>query len=167
MQPQWRPYSVSAPAQQQSTNTPPTTNTQNNTLNDLSSIVAQLSLPKSELLPFDSDPKNYHAFITNFKTNIEARVSDPSAKLNYLIQYCTGTAKEVIADCVINPNKQKGYDTALELLEQQFGKPYDVARSYIESLTRVLHQDGREVTYQVRQRHVTLRDDSFTAGLHR
>ena len=30
-----------------------------------------------------------------------------------------------------------------------------------------VHQDGCEVTYQVCQRHVTLRDDSFTSGLHR
>ena len=75
-------------------------------------------------------------------------MSDPSTKLNYLRQYCTGTAKEVIADCVINPNKQKGYDTALELLEQQFGKPYDVARSYIESLkgTSYIKMDAKSLT---------------------
>ena len=99
-------------AQNQPTNTPQYTNTHNNTINDLSSIVAQLSLPQSELLPLGSDLKNYHAFFTNFKTNTEARVSDPSVKLKYVIQYCTRTAQDVIADCVINQNKQKGYDSA-------------------------------------------------------
>ena len=54
--------------------------------------------------------------------------------MNYLIQLCSGKAKKVISDCVINEDLQKGYDNALELLYEQFDKPYTVAKSYVEAL---------------------------------
>ena len=33
----------------------------------IASLITSTTLPKAEILPFDSDPKNYTAFITNFK----------------------------------------------------------------------------------------------------
>ena len=145
---------VSAPTSQpqsqprQPTNTVPVGNQQYNSdqsqpydsnasaFNNLASVLEQLMLPKSELLSFDGDPRNYHSFITNFRNNIDRRVHDPSAKLNYLIQYCQGKAKKVVADCVIMENPLQGYYHALFLLQQQFGQPYDIARSYIDTLKR-------------------------------
>ena len=103
--------------------------------NGLAKLVTDLSLPKSELLKFDGDAKNYHSFITNFMLHIGNKVSDPSMKLSYLLQYCEGKVKELIKNCVLMSPDQ-GYATALDLLKRHFGQNHVVARSYIDGLTK-------------------------------
>ena len=41
----------------------------------IASLITSTTLPKTEIVPFDSDPKTYTAFITNFKINIETKFS--------------------------------------------------------------------------------------------
>ena len=62
----------------------------------IASLITSTTLPKTEIVPFDSDPKTYTAFITNFKINIENKVLNNSQRLNYLIFYCQGESKDLI-----------------------------------------------------------------------
>jgi hypothetical protein len=68
---------------------------------ELNNVSFQMSLPKPELLSFSGNPIDYNKFIHNFNTNICAKVEDPYVKLNYLIQFCKGDARECIEECVL------------------------------------------------------------------
>ena len=63
-----------------------------------------LMLPKPELLTFDGNPLQYWRFVRNYEQNIEAKTKDNGERLNYLLQYCTGKAKEVIKNCSVGLN---------------------------------------------------------------
>ena len=47
-------------------------------------------LPKSEMIHFDGDSKNYQRFMTSFNMTIDSRNIPDSTKLTYLVQYCEG-----------------------------------------------------------------------------
>ena len=96
------------------------------------SLVTSTTLPKIEILPFDSDPKNYVGFITNFQINIEDKVFNNSQRLNYLIYYCEGESKNLIKHCILLGDR--GYTKALEILKERYGNPTEIARGYIDSL---------------------------------
>ena len=59
----------------------------------------KLDMPKREFLYFDGDPSRYPRFIKNFELNVESTIEDDNVRLSYLIQYCTGKAKEAIENC--------------------------------------------------------------------
>jgi len=90
-------------------------------------------LPKPELIKFNGNPADYCKFLSNFESNIEARVSDNRLRLNYLIQLCQGDARYCIEDCVIL-SPDEGYLRAKEILKSRYGKPHLVARSHVDSL---------------------------------
>ena len=69
-------------------------------------------------MKFDGSAKNFQAFISSFKCNIANKVQDPSLKLTYLIQHCSGDAKKLVKDCVLLPT-ETAYDTALSKLEKR------------------------------------------------
>ncbi|CAC5402358.1 unnamed protein product [Mytilus coruscus] len=91
------------------------------------------NLPKPELLTFNGTLLDYSKFIGNFETNIEDRISDNSLRLSYLIQYCRGEAKCCIEDCVLL-DSDEGYKRARAILYSRYGRPYVIARSFIEKL---------------------------------
>ena len=93
-----------------------------------------MALPRPELLNFDGNPKDYHQFLHNFEANIETSIKCERLRLTYLIQQCSGKARESIQDCVVLPAK-RGYLKAKEILRDRFGQPHLIARSYIRSLT--------------------------------
>ena len=96
------------------------------------------SLPKSELLTFDSSSKNYNRFMASFKVNIENKKSiDDTTKLTYLIQYCEGKSRSLIENCIMM-NSTEGLAEAKRLLEQEYGKPHGITRSFIDSLIKAL-----------------------------
>ena len=92
-------------------------------------------LPKSEIISFSGSAKDYKRFITNFEVNIGAMYLTEKRKLSYLIQYCTGEARTLIEDCVMM-DPDEGFAEAKRLLQKEYGKPYEIARSFIDSLTR-------------------------------
>ena len=91
------------------------------------------NLPKPELLRFNGSSMEYCKFISNFDSNIECRISDNRLRLNYLIQYCDGEAKCAIEDCVLL-EPSAGYTRAREILFSRYGRPYNIARCYIDKL---------------------------------
>ena len=91
------------------------------------------NLPKPELLRFNGSILEYCKFVNNFETNIENRVSDDRLKLSYLIQFCDGKAKRAIENCtLLEPSE--GYKSARNILFSRYGRPYNIARSYIDLL---------------------------------
>ncbi|XP_077997089.1 uncharacterized protein LOC144450360 [Glandiceps talaboti] len=101
---------------------------------DTTKAIAQnLSMPKHEFLYFDGNPVMYPIFVKHFEVNIEQRVQDDNARLAYLIQYCTGPAKEAIRNCVILP-PNKGYKEAKSILHKNFGQKHIIVRATIDKV---------------------------------
>ena len=104
-------------------------------LNALSQAIIQTQLPKREIAVFDGNPRQYQTFITNFQANVSNKFEDEVTRLTYLLQYCSGKARDVIDDCILLPEKLC-FTTALSRLKERFGTPYLIAESYIESLLK-------------------------------
>ena len=81
----------------------------------------EFHLLRPEQMKSDGRANNFEAFISSFKCNIANKVQDPSLKLSYLIQHCSGDAKKLIKDCVLLPT-EIAYDTALSKLEKRLVK---------------------------------------------
>ena len=111
----------------------------------LKSLSLGVTLPKPELLTFSGTPKDYFKFMKNFETNIVLKISDPSLRLSYLIQFCTGDPKKLIEDCVLL-NPQEGYEKAVALLQSRYGRPHIIARSFIDNLTKGPTINANDVT---------------------
>ena len=106
----------------------------------LSRALIEQRLPTPKQLEFDGNPKTFKAFLASFRTNIESKLTanddaDAALKLTYLLQHCTGKAKDLIDDCVML-DPADGFDTAMDRLHESYGQPYVIARSYIESVTK-------------------------------
>ena len=99
------------------------------------SIRKGFEMPKRDCLMFDGNPINYPRFIENFKTNIEEREQSPRVRLAYLIQFCTGVAKEAISNCVML-SEDEGYLKAKEILHNSFGQNHIIMCAYINKVTK-------------------------------
>ena len=89
-------------------------------------MLALMQMPKVELATFDGQALQYWAFIRSFDNSVEKDGIDSNAKLARLMQYCTGTAKQVIECCaVMEPNE--GYIKARQLLQDRFGNSFTIA----------------------------------------
>ena len=91
-------------------------------------------MPKRELLTFDGNPLNYWLFTNNFEVNIAKRVPDPETRLTYLIQHCTGKAREAIKNCAIMSDPEQGYRKAQEILYHRFGQKHIIAHAHITKI---------------------------------
>ncbi len=97
-------------------------------------LLHMLQLPKTEILKFDGNPLKYWSFIRSFDNSIgETSISD-SSKLNRLMQYCTGSALEVI-DCCVIMDPQYGYSQARKLLYERFGNQHVISKAWIHKIT--------------------------------
>ncbi|XP_048586408.1 uncharacterized protein LOC116604491 [Nematostella vectensis] len=115
----------------------PSTNS-NNGLFDSGEHVARvlsqaMSTPRIEYMHFDGNPINYVSFMHNFETCLESLTSDNSRKLQYLIQHCTGKARDAIESCVNLPTSE-GYNTAKNTLKENFGLPHIIAKAHLKRL---------------------------------
>ena len=130
-----RGYPTHDPAQaNQNNNNTTVSSTQNNgVVSDMTRMLRKgFSLPKPELFCFNGDSINFCKFMNNFELNIENEEPSNRHRLSYLIQYCTGEAKELIEDCVMLGDK--GYARAKELLTDRYGQSHVVAQCYIGKL---------------------------------
>ena len=100
-----------------------------------SALTVGFSLPRPEILILDGSPLDYWKFIRSFEVNVAGLTDDPRKRLTYLIQYCSGEAREVIEDsCVLESNE--GNDRARKIRHHQFGRPHIVARAGINQLAK-------------------------------
>ena len=99
----------------------------------LSKIVKLQAAPDVEIDVFSGDPLEYTYFIKNFKDIIETTVDSQSGRLNRLIKYTDGEAKELIKHCV-HEDKGECYNRALELLEKEYGNKFKLSCAFMEQL---------------------------------
>ncbi len=95
-------------------------------------------------------------------------VDDPQIKLNYLIENCTGEAKDAIEDCVIMPPNE-GYFKALEILKKRYGRPHDIARMYIRDLVNgpaIESSDLSKLSLMMNRCSMTLNQIGYQADLN-
>ncbi|CAM1324796.1 Uncharacterised protein r2_g3366 [Pycnogonum litorale] len=92
-----------------------------------------VNLPKLELDYFYGNPLYYWSFINSFKGAVEEETVSERKRLQYLIHYCKGEAKECIENCILLPVSE-GYSSALKMLKANFGRPHIVTQAYIEDL---------------------------------
>lgn len=100
-----------------------------------SSISKGFEMPRRDYLTFDGNPLSYPSFIENFKTNVEDIESNPNARRNFLIQLCTGKAKDAISGTVMLP-PEEGYAKARSILREMFGQTHIIAASHIDRVTK-------------------------------
>jgi hypothetical protein len=98
-------------------------------------VVHNHSMPKREYMYFDGDPLVYPLFVKNFETNVESKESNQADRLNYLIQYCKGKAKEAIEHCLIM-DQEEGYVKAKEILHKNFGRTHIVAKAFLDKIVK-------------------------------
>ena len=110
-------------------------------------------LPKTEIMSFDGNPLNYYLFMKTFENSVEKCTEDDSMRLQLLIQYCTGKAKETIKCCGMMSGKD-GYAKAKKLLEERFGEKYVVSNAWIEKLS-----EGPPINLNDREALLDLADD--------
>ena len=108
---------------------------QDETVRLVATGLERLEMPKRELMSFDGDPKGYPRFIKGFEVNVERRVKDYDERLTFLIQYCRGTAKEAIENCIMLPPEQ-GYREAKDILRKNFGQKHIVVRAFIDKVIK-------------------------------
>ena len=99
----------------------------------LSEIVKLQAAPDVEIDSFSGDPLEFTYFIKNFKDIIESTINSQSGRLNRLIKYTEGEAKELIKHCV-HENKDTCYNKALELLEKEYGNKFKLSCAFMEQL---------------------------------
>ena len=81
------------------------------------------------------EPSKYAKFISTFEQTVGAANLSVNKKILYLLQHCQGKAKQLIEHCcLLNP--QEGYEKALQLLKEKYGRFNVIARSYCERLTQ-------------------------------
>lgn len=110
------------------------------------SIQQGFEMPKRELLTFDGNPQNYWLFVNNFEVNIARRVSDAASRLAYLVQHCTGKAREAIKDCAIISDPEQGYMKAQEILYHRFGQKHIVAHAHIAKIVEGPQLKNTDIT---------------------
>ena len=91
------------------------------------------SAPKPTLDTFSGDPLDYTYFRMAFKDVIESCVPDERGRLNRLLTYTTGPAKELVRTCVYC-NDDDCFTKAMELLHQEYGNKLKIARAYVKQL---------------------------------
>ena len=98
-------------------------------------LVETMQMPKCEIMKFDGDPLKYWPFIRTFKNTVDKKGTDPGQKLACLMQYCTGSVNRLLQYCLVS-EPQRGYQLALELLEERFGNNFVIAQEWVRKITK-------------------------------
>ena len=101
----------------------------------LSRMIKQQAAPDVEIDAFSGDLLEYTYFISNFKEIVESSVDSQRGRLNRLIKFTTGEAKELIKHCS-EESATDCYDQALFLLNREYGNKYKIACAYMEELRK-------------------------------
>ncbi|KAL9982123.1 hypothetical protein ACROYT_G010928 [Oculina patagonica] len=109
---------------------------QQHTFQSMASTIRQgFALPKPELNKFNGNPLEFWSFIRSFDNNIEKNSTDEGEKMTFLLQYCTGAARDAIKSCV-TMDPALGYQEARKLLKDRFGHPFKIATAHLNQVTR-------------------------------
>ena len=128
-------------------------------------------LPRPELLSFNGNSTEFITFRQSFLNYIDTQPISPAYKLGYLLQYCTGEAKEAIKDCIVLP-VEDGYQEAWSILCDQFGRPHVIAKAHLNTLLHgpaIQMSDPKSLitlARKMRSCEMALSDGSFSADLN-
>uniref|UniRef100_A0AA85K2F6 Uncharacterized protein n=1 Tax=Trichobilharzia regenti TaxID=157069 RepID=A0AA85K2F6_TRIRE len=92
-----------------------------------------IKLPKFEPRCFDGNPADYLQFVKEFEIMLSGFLLNDELKLMYLMRYCTGDAARAIQCCKFMKPKE-GYDEAMSILRQRFGRPSMIAGKLFEAV---------------------------------
>ena len=96
-------------------------------------VVKGLRMSQREYMNFYSEPRDFPLFMRNFEVNVETKEDNDADRLNYLIQYCKGPARQAIEHCVIMP-PEEGYIRAKEILRKNFGRNHIVTQAFLDKV---------------------------------
>ena len=96
-------------------------------------VVKGLRMPQREYMNFYGEPRDFPLFMRNFEVNVETKEDNDADRLNYLIQYCKGPARQAIEHCVIMP-PEEGYIRAKEILRKNFGRNHIVTQAFLDKV---------------------------------
>ncbi len=96
-------------------------------------LIETLRLPTSQLMSFSGDPLQYWMFMQSFDHMVGNTSVSHAAKLNRLLQCCTGKAFKVI-ECCAMMDPVTGYAKARSLLKQRFGNDFRISESWIQKI---------------------------------
>ena len=102
-------------------------------LADIRDTLRKMRLPRLEIEPFSGAPKDFIRFTSAFDTIVGRKVTDPSLRLAYLIQHCTGKARKAIEYCALLPDTIC-YETAIQNLTKYFGTPSLISEAVLKDL---------------------------------
>ncbi|KAL9958369.1 hypothetical protein ACROYT_G035375 [Oculina patagonica] len=109
---------------------------QQHTFQSMASTIKQgFALPKPELNKFNGNPLEFWSFIRSFDNNIEKNSTDEGEKMTFLLQYCTGAARDAFKSCV-TMDPVLGYQEARKLLKDRFGHPFKISTAHLNQVTR-------------------------------
>ncbi|GAA48523.1 protein disulfide-isomerase [Clonorchis sinensis] len=106
-----------------------------------------------------------------FQVNVASRLADDTQRLIYLVHYCSGEAKAAIEDCVLL-TESDGFVRAMDILHEEFGRPHDIAQSFIDSILvggPIAAEDTDALSKLVREMHsceIALTQMGYTADLN-
>ena len=101
--------------------------------NTMDEVVRGLRMPQREYMSFSGEPRNFPLFMKNFEVNVESKEKNDADRLNYLIQYCRGKARQAIEHCIIMP-PEEGYKRAKEILKKNFGRNHVVTQAFLDKV---------------------------------
>ena len=114
---------------------------------DLGKVLTELvnlqAAPKPTLDTFSGDPLKYIYFKTSFKDVVESFVPDERGRLNRLLSYTSGAAKELVQTCVYL-GEHECFTKAMELLDSEYGNKLKVARAFIKQLKEMENVKGSD-----------------------
>ena len=93
--------------------------------------IMALTLPQPEVPVFSGDPIGYCEFVRAFENLVERKMSSPSTRLYYLLQYTSGSVQDLVRSCLTMPD-DIGYKEARRLLAERYGQPYNIATAYVD-----------------------------------
>jgi len=92
-------------------------------------------MPKLEMKVFHGDPLDFQRWLISFEKLIEEMTDDPVRRLHYLGQYTAGDANTLVAGHSLGQTEQD-YQNAKAELKKEFGRPYVLARAYIDKIEK-------------------------------
>ena len=84
---------------------------------------------------FHGDPLDFQQWLISFEKLIEEMTDDPVRRLHYLGQYTAGDANTLVAGYSLGQT-DLDYQNAKAELKREFGKPFVLARAYIDKIER-------------------------------
>ena len=118
-----------APQSEDTGNQHPET-TMSDILTSLVNLQRNAQLPRRDLDTFDGgNVLEFPAFLKTFRWMVEDGTDDKK-RLELLLKYTRGEAKELIKDCIFFESASDAYETAIKLLKESYGHPALLGAKY-------------------------------------